>query len=432
MIVIDRDARSKYYTAILSDSEPPCEPTYDADGNLLSWNGYGLEWNSENSLCYGWRDGSDFGFFRDWSGRAFSETDGADYTDRVFDGWNPVFERTFDGLTETPVCDTVYVWGADLSGTMQGAGGVGGPLAVKRDGAWYAPLYDANGNVTAYVSETGAVVAEYEYDAFGATISQSGAMADAFRHRFSTKPWIAALGAYDYGERLYSPELRRWLSRDPIGEEGGLNLYVFCNNNSLRNIDRLGTTTIAPILESFFSRTVSEPMLWVMGENDEYTTIVRNWESVKNQLPIIKSRVARAPRIWSASHTTSPTWRPQMRYGFDPRSGYEVLVSSPPGTDPITARNQYIIYWFTTIRTDSLHTSAIGSYRLAATVDTVTFNPCRATINIWMYNEMSRRSFGQYANHWYFRGRPMPSQFMWWNWKERIKFDSKGRFVDDQ
>ena len=138
--------------------------------------------------------------------------------------------------------DTIsaYVWGADLSGAIHGAGGVGGLLAVKRDGAWYDPLYDANGNVTAYVSETGAVVAEYEYDAFGATVSQSGALSDAFRHRFSTKPWIAALGVYDYGERVYSPELRRWLSRDPIGEDGGVNLYAFCGNDAVNGVDYFG------------------------------------------------------------------------------------------------------------------------------------------------------------------------------------------------
>ena len=109
---------------------------------LLSWNGYSLVWDPDNRLDRGWRDGSDFGFFRDWSGRVFCETDGVGYTERVFDGWNPVFERTFNGLTETPVCDTVYVWGSDLSGTMHGAGGVGGLLAVKRDGAWYACFYD--------------------------------------------------------------------------------------------------------------------------------------------------------------------------------------------------------------------------------------------------------------------------------------------------
>ncbi|MBR4171115.1 MAG: RHS repeat-associated core domain-containing protein [Kiritimatiellae bacterium] len=65
-------------------------------------------------------------------------------------------------------------------------------------------------------------------------------MADTFRHRFSTKPWIAALGAYDYGERLYSPGLRRWMSRDPIEEEGGVNLYAMCGNDPLDKFDSLG------------------------------------------------------------------------------------------------------------------------------------------------------------------------------------------------
>ena len=48
-----------------------------------------------------------------------------------------------------------YVWGRDLSGTLDGAGGVGGLLATEVGGTWYFPLYDNNGNVTDYVSETG-------------------------------------------------------------------------------------------------------------------------------------------------------------------------------------------------------------------------------------------------------------------------------------
>ena len=174
--------------------------------------------------------GSDCGFMRDTSVGGFTDWDYAADTH---------IERVFDASTELPLSDTVYVWGADLSGSMQGAGGVGGLLAVKRNGVWYAPLYDANGNVTAYVSETGAVVAEYEYDAFGNTITQSGSLADTFRHRFSTKPWIAALGVYDYGERLYSPELRRWLSRDPLEEDGGVNLYAMCGNDPVDAYDEL-------------------------------------------------------------------------------------------------------------------------------------------------------------------------------------------------
>ena len=203
--------------------------------------GYGLQWDPENRLRCGWRNGSEvYSAFRDWNGRAFCEIEETFYTDRVFDGWNPVYERTVDGLTEGQVAEVTYVWGTDLSGSLRGAGGVGGLLAVNRDGDWYVPLYDANGNVTAYVSEGGSVVAEYEYDAFGNTISQSGAMSDDFRHRFSTKPWIAPLSVYDYGERIYSPQLRRWLSRDPIEESGGVNLYAMCGNDLLGKFDSYG------------------------------------------------------------------------------------------------------------------------------------------------------------------------------------------------
>ena len=44
-------------------------------------------------------------------------------------------------------------------------------------------------------------------------------------------------GLYYYGYRFYSPQLMRWLNRDPIGVRGGLNLYGFCRNNSLNRYD---------------------------------------------------------------------------------------------------------------------------------------------------------------------------------------------------
>ena len=135
---------------------------------------------------------------------------------------------------------TCYVWGRDLSGTLDGAGGVGGLLATEVDGTWYFPLYDNNGNVTDYVSETGEVVASYEYDAFGRTIDKSGPMADVFPFRFSTKYYDAETGLYYYGYRYYSPELGRWLTRDPIEEDGGDNLYAFCENNGVNKYDCLG------------------------------------------------------------------------------------------------------------------------------------------------------------------------------------------------
>jgi RHS repeat-associated protein len=155
----------------------------------------------------------------------------------VYDGWNLVQETV---STASGVTTNYYVWGKDLSGTMQGAGGVGGLLAVKQGGAWHFPFFDNNGNIKAYVDEQGSVVASYAYDPFGATIAQSGTLADAFAHRFSTKYYDVETGLYYYGYRFYAPELHRWMNRDPIEEKGGMNLYAFCGNDGMNRSDYLG------------------------------------------------------------------------------------------------------------------------------------------------------------------------------------------------
>ena len=74
----------------------------------------------------------------------------------VYDGWNLV-QETIQNQQST--ITNHYVWGKDLSGSRQGAGGVGGLLAVRQGNAWYFPLTDANGNITAYINEQGSVVA---------------------------------------------------------------------------------------------------------------------------------------------------------------------------------------------------------------------------------------------------------------------------------
>ena len=118
--------------------------------------------------------------------------------------------------------------------------GVGGLVSVSIGGSFYVPGYDNNGNVIGYWNETGSLVAEYAYDAFGNTISSSGTMSAVFPHRFSTKYYDADTDLYYYGYRYYSPSLGRWISRDPIEENGGNNLYNWCNNGGLFVVDAIG------------------------------------------------------------------------------------------------------------------------------------------------------------------------------------------------
>ena len=159
----------------------------------------------------------------------------------VYDDWNLIHETayTIDGTT-TNTIETQYFWGLDLSDTLHGAGGVGGLRAVSRNGLFYFPTFDNNGNVTKYIDESGNVVAAYEYDDFGKLISHSGPLADFFRIRFSTKYFDPETGLYYYGKRFYSPYWRIWLNRDPMEEEGGVNLYCYVGNAASIFYDAFG------------------------------------------------------------------------------------------------------------------------------------------------------------------------------------------------
>ena len=159
----------------------------------------------------------------------------------VWDGNNIVLEKVefADGTTRT----FEYFWGLDKSGTEQGAGGVGALLAVSMDGVFYIPCYNHNGNVVLYLSETGAIAAQNTYDPYGNIIESTGPLADAFSFCFSTQYHDRETGMVGYKRRFYRPDLGRWLNRDPIEEEGGENLYAFCNNGMPYKFDALGTST---------------------------------------------------------------------------------------------------------------------------------------------------------------------------------------------
>jgi RHS repeat-associated protein len=77
----------------------------------------------------------------------------------------------------------------------------------------------------------------YEYGPFGEVFCSVGDMAKVNPFGFSTKYTDNETDLVYYGYRYYSPALGRWLSRDPIEEKGGLNLYGFVNNDPVNYVD---------------------------------------------------------------------------------------------------------------------------------------------------------------------------------------------------
>ena len=82
--------------------------------------------------------------------------------------------------------------------------------------------------------------AEYVYSAYGEVMMKSGDLADKNNIGYSTRYQEANTGLVSYTYRHYSPRLKKWLSKDPIAEQGGLNLYQMVDNMPISSWDKLG------------------------------------------------------------------------------------------------------------------------------------------------------------------------------------------------
>lgn len=254
--------------------------SYDLNGNLLTDGTRYFAYDDENELisvmvANTWSNNFVYdGKMRrrierdySWSGSSWAETNEVHF---IYDGNVVVQERAANNLPTV-----TYTRGNDLSGTLQGAGGIGGLLARTDMGQWvigsaFAHTFyhaDGNGNVTCLIYTNQMIAAKYLYDPFGNTLAQYGSLANANTYRFSSKEWNTGTGLYYYLYRFYDPNLQRWPNRDPLGESGfeisrkhkavkavkakrtfptnaefveGPDLYEFVQNSPISEVDLFG------------------------------------------------------------------------------------------------------------------------------------------------------------------------------------------------
>ncbi len=110
-------------------------------------------------------------------------------------------------------------------------------------------LKDLSNTVLALANSSGSIVESYNYDAYGnVTIKNSGGnviSTSAYGNRFlfQGREYDYTTQLYNFRARWYDPETGRWLSNDPIGISGGLNLYAFCGNDPVNFVDPIGLKT---------------------------------------------------------------------------------------------------------------------------------------------------------------------------------------------
>ena len=116
-------------------------------------------------------------------------------------------------------------------------------------------MHDAMKNVTSLFGEARGRRALYEYRPYGGLVTSEGNMAQENKFRFSCEYMDDELGLIYYNYRHLNPHDGRWISRDPIAEEGGWNLFAFVGNNGIINFDYLGKGYLArrPLAHTAFT-----------------------------------------------------------------------------------------------------------------------------------------------------------------------------------
>lgn len=199
---------------------------YDANGNLIEDDTRTYQWDAENrllSIGYKSQPGKTTSFRYDGMGRrlAIIESNGiaTNETRYLWCGDSLCQART----SEDVVTRHYYPEG----------------VAIPQGGTLLYYGKDHLGSVRdVLVAQNGSKVASYDYDPYGNHIASSGRISVDFR--YAGMFYHQTSGLYLTNFRAYDPKTARWLSRDPIGEVGGLNLYGYVDGNPVNEIDLYG------------------------------------------------------------------------------------------------------------------------------------------------------------------------------------------------
>ena len=226
-------------TGVQFDQTPNITYDYDDNGNRISK----VDGTDTTTYIYDFLDrlieieypaGASTKFFYDPAGRKFKEQE-LDDLDQVVSERRYVYEgfKVLLELDENNQTVREYIHGPSMGG------GVGGILFQQDDDSHcYYYNYNARGDVTSITDEAGNIIALYEYSAYGKLLTRAGSFPNEFL--YSTKQLHDKSGLYNFGFRWYDPTTTQWLTRDPLGVAGGLNLYQNVSNDPINLFDPFG------------------------------------------------------------------------------------------------------------------------------------------------------------------------------------------------
>jgi RHS repeat-associated protein len=193
-------------------------------------------YNALNQPMYIWSGGVGWTYFGyDPLGRCVKRwADNGSVAYLYYDGWNLIQEGSQSSYAERQ-----YIHGARVDEIV---------AQITPPNNWIRYFhYDANGNCTLQTDGGGNIAEQYDYDAFGfpyfydAWGNNIGYSPWGNRVLFTGREWLKDLKLYDYRNRLYQPELGRFMQPDPKEfAAGDYNLYRYCHNDPVNRTDPMG------------------------------------------------------------------------------------------------------------------------------------------------------------------------------------------------
>jgi RHS repeat-associated protein len=116
--------------------------------------------------------------------------------------------------------------------------GIDEPLIMERGGPRFFYQADGLGSITDLTNSAGTVVQPYVYDSFGQIVQQSGTVLNPYT--YTGREIDPESGLYYYRARFYDPAIGRFISEDPIGFRGGINLFTYVEGNPTNFTDPTG------------------------------------------------------------------------------------------------------------------------------------------------------------------------------------------------
>jgi RHS repeat-associated protein len=127
---------------------------------------------------------------------------------------------------------------------------------TEKETKWYYPqgeihgkeslfyVSDRLGSVRETVNQDHLITARMSYTAYGETqTALTPFVGKAPDYRYAGLFFHEQSGLYLAVFRAYDPKAGRWINRDPIGEDGGVNLYAYSETDPVSNLDVLGLKT---------------------------------------------------------------------------------------------------------------------------------------------------------------------------------------------